>query len=548
MFIKSIKVSNYRSLKDDDYQVDFAIPNGKPGSGLTIVVGPNNVGKSNLFHAMDFVFNKTGTDNVKHKQRLDDSTAVQLEFEDEGIEGSIDEYVQENKKDSFKKLVYTKNGNNTFGIQRVFDSKAQYIDIWHENDSKFKNVSGIDGPIEAWLTFLPLWANTSTEEVATYSAKSIINKLLGKIVEEIQNDRDYIGLHEQFEKIFGGDNKSVLGNKTSTISDEVSELIHEQFADVGIKFQAEPPKIDQYIKQIKTLVHDGDETEITEKGNGLQRAIMIALIQVYAKSLNKGKSKKPFFLFIDEPELYLNPQAQKILLKSLRKIATNEQVFLVTHSPYFIDWVDYTNGAKVGRAKKINESTIINCLDPTTDYSSLISGDVQEWQRPYILGTAAKELLFADKVLFLEGQEDVGLTKKWLTETSQEIKFDLFAYGVGGFGNYAAYLRLAKDLGLKKVAAIYDNGLSESAKMKTDATIQPDYLLCQLEANDIRDKFKSCYSCAKCKAEKYSECTAKNQYKTGCFEESGASKTTSAEYKDFCKKFESVVTFMEKSV
>ncbi len=546
MFIKSITVSNYRSLKNDNYTLDFAIPNGKPGSGLTVVVGPNNVGKSNLFHAMDFVFNKTGTENVKHKQRPEADAIVQLEFQDKDIESSIDEYVQENKKEAFKKLVYIKDSNKTFSIQRIYDTKAQYINIWHEKDSSFKNVAGIDGPIEAWLTFLPLWANTSTEEVATYSAKSIINKLLGKIVEEIQSDKGYIDLHKQFEKIFGGDEKSVLGSKTSTISNEVSTLIHEQFADVGIKFQADPPKIDQYIKQIRTLVHDGDETEITEKGNGLQRAIMIALIQVYAKSLNKGKSKKPFFLFIDEPELYLNPQSQKILLKSLRKIAANEQVFLVTHSPYFVGWKDYTNGAKVGRAKKESESTIINCLNPSTDYSSLISNDVQEWQRPYILDTTAKELLFADKVLFLEGQEDVGLTKKWLSETSKEIKFDLFGYGVGGFGNYSAYLKLAKDLGLTKAAAIYDNGTNEKAKMDSDKKIQPDYLLCQLDANDIRDKLRPCYKCTKCKAQKYNECSAKTKYKTGCFDESGNPKTASLEYKDFCAKFESIITYMEK--
>ncbi len=546
MFIKSIKVSNYRSLKQDDYLVEFAIPNGKPGSGLTVIVGPNNVGKSNLFHAMDFVFNKTGTENIKHKQRIDESTVVQLELHDEDIESSIDEYVQENKKASFKSLVYDKDGKKSFSIQRMADTKPQYIDIWHEKESKFKNVSGIDGPIEAWLTFLPLWANTSTEEVANYSAKSIINKLLGKIVEEIQSDKDYISLHEQFEKIFGGDEKSVLGNKTSTISDEVSALIHEQFADVGIKFQADPPKIDQYIKQIRTLVHDGDETEITEKGNGLQRAIMIALIQVYAKSLNKGKAKKPFFLFIDEPELYLNPQSQKILLRSLRKIAANEQVFIVTHSPYFIDWSDYINGAKIGRAKKHNESTVVYCLDQSTDYSSLISGDVKDWQRPFILDVTAKELLFADKVLFLEGQEDVGLIRKWLIDISKEVKFDLFGYGVGGFGNYSAYLRLAKDLGLTKVAAIYDNGTPETAKMAEDAKIQKDYKLCQLKANDIRDKYRSCATCAECVAGKYKDCVKKSQYKTGCFDENGTIKSSSDEYKDFCKLFEDIVTFMDK--
>ena len=230
-----------------------------------------------------------------------------------------------------------------FKIRRKTSDKVESIEIWNRTDG-FKNVAGIDAPLQKWLHFLPLWANTTTEEVADYSAKSIIGELLSKIVEEIQDDEAYRQLHSQFDGIFGSHASSTLSTKTSTISSDVSALIKEQFADVGIKFKAEPPKIDQYVKQIKTLVDDGDETEISEKGNGLQRAIMIALIQVYAKALNTGMSKKPFFLFIDEPELYLNPQAQKILLAALRQISAKEQVFLVTHSPYFIDWDDYMHG------------------------------------------------------------------------------------------------------------------------------------------------------------------------------------------------------------
>ncbi len=548
MFVKSIRISNYRSFKEDDCTVELAVPNGKPGSGLTVIVGPNNVGKSNLFHAMDFLFNKTGADNVKHKQRQTDDTVVQVDIVGPGIKDSIEEYVvPEIKKAPFKALVLEQNNQERFSIQRTMDTKPQYLELWHEKESKYKNVSGIDGPIEAWLTFLPLWANTSTEEIATYSAKSIINKLLGKIIEEIQDHEDYLVLHEQFEKIFGNDERSVLKNKTSMISNEVSELISDQFAEVGIRFQADPPKIDQYIKQIKTLVQDGEETEITEKGNGLQRAIMIALIQVYAKTLNKGKIKKPFFLFIDEPELYLNPQSQKVLLRSIRKIAANEQVFIVTHSPYFVDWSDYNNGARIGRAKKENGSTNIHWLNPTTNYSALVSADVIEWQRPYILDTTAKELLFADKVLFLEGQEDIGLIRKWLFETTTNIKFDLYGYGVGGFGNYSAYLSLAHDLGLERVAAIYDNGTAETEKMKEDARISSRYMLCQLKANDIRDKYRSCNACVKCTCGKYRDCPNRSQNKCGCFDEGGAAKSNSTEYVDFCTQFANIITYMESA-
>ncbi len=58
-----------------------------------------------------------------------------------------------------------------------------------------------------------------------------------------------------------------------------------------------------------------------EKGSGMQRSIALALLQVYAEELVKhprvSTITKPFFLFIDEPEICLHPQAQAKLLNAI---------------------------------------------------------------------------------------------------------------------------------------------------------------------------------------------------------------------------------------
>lgn len=544
MHIKKATISNYRSVKSDNLEINFAIPDGRPGSGMTIVVGANNVGKSNVFHALDFVFNKAGTNNIKNKQREDEKSEVIVELIDGDFETSINEYVQDNKQQAFKDLVFEEDGQRKFRIHRKAEDGLGAIEIWDHSRSAFKNVAGIDAPIQKWLHFLPLWANTTTEEVADYSAKSIIGELLAKIVEEIQGDDSYKTLHGQFEDIFGSASNSMLTQKTASISEDVSRIIKEQFDEVGIKFRADPPKIEQYVSKIKTLVDDGDETEISEKGNGLQRAIMIALIQVYAKTLNTGVSKKPFFLFIDEPELYLNPQAQKTLLDSLRRISADEQVLLVTHSPYFINWNDFTNGAKIGKAKKTNVGTEICWLSNISSYSSLLDNHVLTWQQPQLLDTVSKEILFCEKLLFLEGQEDVGLIRKWAMENKKDINFDIFGYGVGGFGKFAAFIKLATDLGLEKVAVLYDNGVAESKQKAQDMMINISYKFIQLSANDIRDKYSSCGSCTECSAHHYNKCKNRTKIKSGCFNESGNAKTGTSEYNDFCQKFDEIEDYL----
>lgn len=545
MYIKKAVISNYRSVKRDALEIEFAVPDGRPGSGITTIVGANNVGKSNVYHALDLIFNKAGTSNIKNKQRFDDDSEVIVELVDTDFETSIDEYVQENKRQAFKDLVFEESNLKKFKIRRKTTDNVGAIEIWNDSRAEFKNVAGIDAPLQKWLHFLPLWANTTTEEVADYSAKSIIGELLSKIVEEIQSDDSYKKLHEQFESIFGGTDSSMLTQKTASISDAVSKLIKEQFEEVGIKFKAEPPKIEQYVSRIRTLVDDGDETEISEKGNGLQRAIMIALIQVYAQMLSTGESKKPFFLFIDEPELYLNPQAQKILLSALRQISAKEQVFLVTHSPYFIDWEDYTNGARIGKAKRTDQGTEICWLDRPSSYSRLLGNYVSGWQQPQLLDVVSKEILFSEKLLFLEGQEDVGLIRKWSKDNDKKINFDIFGYGVGGFGKFATFIKLASDLGLEKVAVLYDNGSAETAKMQQDTNINISYKLLQLTANDIRDKFESCGVCTECSAHRYNRCTSRTQTKSGGFNESGHGKKGTTEYDDFCTKFEEISTYFQ---
>lgn len=66
----------------------------------------------------------------------------------------------------------------------------------------------------------------------------------------------------------------------------------------------------------------------------------MALLQVYAEELTRHPGgndiKKPFFLFIDEPEICLHPKAQERLLDAILEISRTKQVFLTTHSPYFI--------------------------------------------------------------------------------------------------------------------------------------------------------------------------------------------------------------------
>lgn len=71
----------------------------------------------------------------------------------------------------------------------------------------------------------------------------------------------------------------------------------------------------------------------------MQRAVALSLLQVYADLTSNAANapvSKPFYLFIDEPEICLHPTGQKKLLDALMVISKTKQVFVTTHSPFML--------------------------------------------------------------------------------------------------------------------------------------------------------------------------------------------------------------------
>ncbi len=537
VYIKNIKIGNFRSVKSEEFQI--AIPNGKLGSGLTVIVGPNNVGKSNICRAIDGLFNKFeeqdktyGTSNV---------TEIEVEFTSDDFDKSIETYVVDNKQSVYKAAVL----DDSLHAKRSDEESINKIFL-KQSDGTFKNSSGIDAPFSAWIKLRTLDPEYTTEDATKYGSTSILGDLLGKIFQEIETEQRYEDLKAAFKDLF--EDNSIFEKKSEEISQKVSGYIKDFYGEVGINFVPDRPDLAALTKNVRTIVKDGShDSDVSTKGSGLQRAVVLALIQTYAASFEKAEHKKPFYLIIDEPELSLSAQGQKRLLSALRVITQKEQVLLITHSPYFVNWSDLENGARIGRASFDSENgTKLHWLQEGSNYSNLIQTASNDWQKPYLLDNAAKEILFSDKVLMLEGQEDVGLIRRWARDNNKNYQFDIFGYGVQGYTNFKPYLHLARDIGLTKVASIYDKGDSEDIQLADDKTEFPDYLLCQLAANDIRDKFSSCMNCEDCK-DNPQNCKSQKQTKDGCFDKHGSPKAGTDNFKNFEETMQSIATYFDES-
>lgn len=386
MKISKITILNFRSVKQVEIKAD----------DLNILVGQNNHGKTNFFEAIDWFFNGTkkseSIDNIRFGRTGAAEVSVEIEFN--------------GAQDGAKRM---KNDANRTKILKVLDGKDTVVVKRSSNDPKKRSISvngnwidkvptGFDNALN---DFLPHFEYVDTrkyfEDVAKYSKSTPIGIMLSGVLTTIlESSNEYQKFRQQFEKIFGGD-KSDVKVELDQLSNQVKIYLEKQFPDcTKVSFEITPPIFDDLLKNFDTTINDGIETTAAEKGDGMQRALMLAILQAYAKFRKSNEEVgKSFLFFIDEAELHLHPSAQRKLKNVLIELSINEdQVFINTHSSVLV--VDEHNHQKIFKVEKVNrETNVIPIL---------------EIQKQYIiyelLGGSPADLLLPRNFLIVEGKSD----------------------------------------------------------------------------------------------------------------------------------------------
>ena len=135
-------------------------------------------------------------------------------------------------------------------------------------------------------------------------------------------------------------------------------------------------EVRQYFHQVNELtqtITDGDQSALILKEKGLETKLRlekmgsgilnIAFFLIWLKRLHKDK-----FLFIEEPELFLFPGLQKKILDKFLSISDNIQIFITTHSRYFLSKNDEI--CSVYSIQKLNNESIAYKI-PMEDFSEI---------------------------------------------------------------------------------------------------------------------------------------------------------------------------------
>ncbi len=195
----------------------------------------------------------------------------------------------------------------------------------------------------------------ATDEALSKDA-SAYGKIVSLIVErkmllrpEVQKLREQI---EAVLKLFCPDpeHPEFQAEEIRDIQQRINQRLNQVIGGVA-SIKTLEPDIKPFLLPNTTLVikdhKDGIETPIGHQGHGLQRTLVIALLQILAELQSEptngqdpaAGSQRSVVLAVEEPELYMHPQMERKMRDVLYRLASQKglQVICSTHSPVFLD-------------------------------------------------------------------------------------------------------------------------------------------------------------------------------------------------------------------
>jgi len=443
MRLKKIIIQNFRSIINDEINFE----------DFTFFVGKNNYGKSNYLKAIDFLlsFSKTYAKEISEIQYN-----KKLPILIEGWFDNIKTFTP-NLKDSKHQVAVEKLIDST-GLIRLrltisLNGEAETL-LVNPSDGKTQNVTGWQNNCKKLFpeTIFVLATADTADELQEKSSAA-----LSKIKKEIMQ-QFFTSLSAEVKKAFEPVDKFLNGEYRS----KELEDIEKDFADEMMgEFSGVKPKIKFSLPDSTVIGHgmkinlnDGfHECEIEQKGQGLQRTALFAMMRLLSKHHTVDQSKPAPIFLIEELEAFLHPSAQKKLAESMADMSKKYQTIASTHSPFVLTPNILNGYRKITRSIKDGSKCV--CLQKNNQ--DLRKKEYDNFKNS-LAHTGNLVSLFSDIVVIVEGTKDIGFynTVLSLTIIKDKEKVSFVGTTSGGNSGFHVSYNFFKLIGFNKVFAICD--------------------------------------------------------------------------------------------
>lgn len=463
-YISSVSISNFRSIRQLSANL----------SPLSPLVGQNNAGKSNLLSAIQWLISPSAIE----------SRDFRLTTEPIVVEATIEGITEELLKDS----LYEKHANRIrsrlkdgrlcmrreipAGKSRTNDAVLTMLD---PASGSWDNPAGIDVAISA-LFPEPVRIDAmvdAPEDVAKFKTSTTLGKLISQLTKPIneQHGVEIKKVLEQLDSLMsaGGSKRP---QELLRFDQEATESLQAYFPGLSLTIDFPSPQLPDLLKAGTVRVTEGpgsEKRDFASLGHGAQRSIHMALVQLLAKR-TRGVSSSPrcTLLLIDEPELFLHPQAIEQVRLSLRKLSANGyQVIYSTHTPLLLGREEIQT-ANIVSKYSVETGTIVNTRAQEAVREAFQGDSVSQAKTIFELSNA-KEVLFAKRVLLVEGHSELELVSSlYEALVGRPLAADkLGVVKMSSCGDFAKALKVFSRMGIEaRALADLDYAFVEATKAK----------------------------------------------------------------------------------
>jgi putative ATP-dependent endonuclease of the OLD family len=246
---------------------------------------------------------------------------------------------------------------------------------------------------------------------------------------------------ESYEKLLKGkslDIKNLVDQVFDSDTAAIRKLLQGAIAHKSVSFKFMEDANNELHKNVKLFVNDGIDRPLHEKGTGIQSAIIISLFSLYCDQYHNASS----LLITEEPELFLHPQARRVISAELDKFLVSSlkqkrQLIISTHSTEYLKNVEPYNVIRIYKDSLKNCSI---CAQLSNEVSKQITIELKRF-----LWSNNSELFFADKVILVEGGEVylIPAIVDKIQKSSQVLDYkNITVTRVNGKGSFMTYIKM----------------------------------------------------------------------------------------------------------
>jgi AAA15 family ATPase/GTPase len=372
MQLKSLTINNFRGY-DQPTSIDF--------SGLTTIIGRNDVGKSTILEALEIFFNN---ETVKIEQAdknvysVSSTVEIICEFSDLREKISIDTSSFTTLKDEF--LTST---NDTLIIKKVFDcsKKTPTVDVfiiaYHPTNPEVSNLlelkeKELQAIVKSKSITSKLKGNPEMRKAIWSSILSLdlkeVEIPVSKPKEDAKRIWEQIELYLPIFALFQSDRnssdtdnevqdpmKSAIATALSEVQDDIATIqkkVKEKAEEIAnnthkaletidknlaskLEPKFTPPTPAKWNALFSIQMDTDDGIPLNKRGSGVRRMILVSFFKAEAERRLKTSTKKNIIYALEEPETAQHPNNQKILIESFKTLSNEPscQIILTTHSP-----------------------------------------------------------------------------------------------------------------------------------------------------------------------------------------------------------------------